>query len=152
MNKFKIEYAIFSQMAKHHCCRSCFRCEEKNTFSGGFWELSKKPKKGMEVKCCSGCSPDIHGDMNHKACEWYEPRWYWNTRQRFSKAKYIIGRIWIENVRMKIGALRKPVNLEWVDGLNMFGELSPQSDPKCPHCGEMPYSLEQCQFCGQRFL
>ena len=90
--------------------------------------------------------------MKHKACEWYEPRWYWNTRQRFSKAKYIIGRIWIENVRMKIGALRKPVPLEWVDGLDVIGELTPKSDPKCPHCGEMPYSLKQCQFCGQRFL
>lgn len=24
--------------------------------------------------------------------------------------------------------------------------------PECPSCGEMPYSLERCVFCGQRFL
>lgn len=24
--------------------------------------------------------------------------------------------------------------------------------PKCPVCGEMPYSTEQCHWCGQHFL
>ena len=24
--------------------------------------------------------------------------------------------------------------------------------PKCPSCGEMPYSTERCFFCGQRFI
>lgn len=24
--------------------------------------------------------------------------------------------------------------------------------PECPICGEMPYSTEQCYWCGQRFV
>ena len=24
--------------------------------------------------------------------------------------------------------------------------------PECPSCGEMPYSVDQCVFCGQKFL
>lgn len=24
--------------------------------------------------------------------------------------------------------------------------------PKCPVCGEMPYSTEQCHWCGQKFV
>lgn len=24
--------------------------------------------------------------------------------------------------------------------------------PECPICGEMPYSTEQCHWCGQRFI
>ena len=26
------------------------------------------------------------------------------------------------------------------------------SIPECPICGEMPYSTEQCHWCGQRFV
>lgn len=152
MNKYRIEYAIFSKIARFKQCKSCFRCTEVGNYSGGWWDISKKPRKGKRVSCCSACSPDIRGDMNHKACEWYEPRWYWNAGQKWRRFSYVAGRIWIENVRMKIGALRKPVALEWVDGLTVTGELNPKSDPKCPHCGEMPYSLKQCQFCGQRFV
>lgn len=148
MTKYQLEYAIFSRIGKIKRCKSCFRCEAE--LWRGTWDISVKPKKGENVRCCCACAPEIH-DMNHKACEWYEPRWYWNLGQYKRRLKYSIDRWWCENVRMKIGALRKPIPLEWVDGLNVVGELSPKSEPKCPHCGEMPYSLKQCQFCGQRF-
>lgn len=36
--------------------------------------------------------------------------------------------------------------IKWADGYD--GGVSPQ----CPACGEMPYSTEQCIFCGQRFV
>ena len=40
---------------------------------------------------------------------------------------------------------KEPVKLPIVfDGYGMI--------PQCPTCGEMPYSLEQCYWCGQRFI
>lgn len=38
-----------------------------------------------------------------------------------------------------------PVHIRWVKS---YGG----TEPECPVCGEMPYSLERCLFCGQRFL
>ena len=152
MNRYKIEHFVFSKVARFKKCKSCFRCEDAGIYHGrGLYKLSVRPSKGAKVHCCSACSPRID-DASHRACEWYEPRWYWNLLQLKGQWGYIIGRWWCEKVRMRIGALRKPVPLLWVDGLNAAGERAPLSDPKCPHCGEMPYSYTQCQFCGQRFL
>ena len=40
---------------------------------------------------------------------------------------------------------REPIKLPIVnDGYGMI--------PECPICGEMPYSTEQCHWCGQRFI
>jgi hypothetical protein len=33
----------------------------------------------------------------------------------------------------------------------MTDTIIPDGEPVCPICGEMPYSVEQCVFCGQRF-
>lgn len=38
-----------------------------------------------------------------------------------------------------------PKALLWVEGYG--GE-----EPKCPSCGEMPYSYERCVFCGQKLI
>ena len=151
INRFAIEHAIFKRIAPFKKCRSCFRCAEKGTYSTLF-SMSVKPKKDAKVRCSSACSPEINGNQYHKACEYYEPRWYWNLGQRLFKARYVLGRWYCENIRMKIGAKREPVPLLWVDGLNAAGELVPRSEPQCPYCGEMPYSLCQCVFCGQRFI
>lgn len=44
-----------------------------------------------------------------------------------------------------IYANKPPVKLPIVfDGYGMI--------PECPICGEMPYSTEQCHWCGQRFI
>ena len=40
----------------------------------------------------------------------------------------------------------EPVHIRWVvdcDGSKI---------PECPSCGEMPYSVKRCTFCGQKFL
>lgn len=153
ITKYHVEGFIFSRIARFKRCRSCFRCEEKGSRRRHFLDdISVKPAKDAVVHCCSACSPDIHGDQYHAACEWYEPRWYWNLKQRLWTWRYYFGRWWCENIRMKIGALRRPVAMEWEDGLDCCGQYEPKSVPKCPHCGEMPYSYTQCQFCGQRFL
>ena len=152
MNRYQIEHAIFSKIALIKKCRSCFRCEEVGHWRDLNFGYSKKPSKDAFVRCPSACSPDIGGDQYHKACEWYIPRWYYNMCLRFSRMKYFLGRWYCETICMRIGALRKPVRIRWVDGLTPCGDIAPKSDPECPYCGEMPYSLEQCQFCGQRFI
>lgn len=54
----------------------------------------------------------------------------------------------IENRRKELWAVyaeKEPVKLPIVfDG---YGNI-----PMCPICGEMPYSTEQCHWCGQRFI
>lgn len=44
-----------------------------------------------------------------------------------------------------IYSLRDPVKLPIAD--DGYGRV-----PKCPTCGEMPYDLEQCHWCGQLFI
>lgn len=45
----------------------------------------------------------------------------------------------------KVNAGNDPVKIGWEKSYDGVW-------PKCPACGEMPYSIEQCVFCGQRFL
>lgn len=40
----------------------------------------------------------------------------------------------------------EPVQLRWTEDY-YSGRV-----PECPSCGQMPYSLERCIFCGQKFL
>ena len=42
-------------------------------------------------------------------------------------------------------ALKDPIKLPIID--DGYGII-----PQCPICGEMPYSTEQCHWCGQRFI
>lgn len=87
-----------------------------------------------------------------KACAWWTPRWYWNLTQTWRFISYHAARLWMERVRIPIGGLRKPVYVRWVDAIGPLGEIIPHGEPECPYCGEMPYSLRQCCFCGQRFI
>jgi len=57
-----------------------------------------------------------------------------------------INRFFIDKFVMPIGKKRKPIKLEWENSYRN------SIIPICPHCKEMPYSIEQCQFCGQRFI
>ena len=36
-------------------------------------------------------------------------------------------------------------------GIVVEDKTIPNAMPRCPYCGEMPYSTEECVFCGQRF-
>jgi hypothetical protein len=56
-------------------------------------------------------------------------------------------------IYVPIGGLRKPVQLKWKDTFDGIADrMIPNGEPECPHCGNMPYSLSQCVFCGQRFF
>lgn|GEM_PF-3025248 len=49
-----------------------------------------------------------------------------------------------------IGRLRKPLPMEWEPQCGLGDYVSYY--PKCPRCGEMPYSMSECIFCGQRMI
>lgn len=40
-----------------------------------------------------------------------------------------------------------PMRITWETGYHNTGLW-----PRCPACGEMPYGLERCVFCGQKFI
>lgn len=48
----------------------------------------------------------------------------------------------------KVNGKEDPVALEWEEDPMGRG----MGFPRCPACGEMPYSTERCLFCGQRFI
>lgn len=39
-----------------------------------------------------------------------------------------------------------PVHIRWSE------DYDGSKVPECPSCGQMPYSVERCFFCGQKFL
>ena len=151
MNRYKIEHMIFKPISKFKKCGSCFRCIQKGK-CGGFWDYSVKPKNNEVIRCTSINSPEVI-ELHTKACEWYEPRWYWNLRIWWQRVSYVVKRMWEINIRTKIGALRKPVKLDYIDSYDYITDsVIPDSEPRCPYCGEFPYSDSQCVFCGQRFI
>lgn len=147
-------------------CISCFRyCENWSDAKEKGMELRPhdtvmvgnyhyKPRKGIKAGCISvkNCKKEIRA--NHTACDAHEYRLVWNIKTwwcwRFVPTILMLYRRYI---RVPIGGLRKPVPLEWQDSFDgMADRVIPDGEPVCPHCGEMPYSEEQCVFCGQRFL
>lgn len=59
---------------------------------------------------------------------------YWRVR-------YTLDRAWCFFVRVPIGKLRKPKKIDF----------HAEPYPVCPRCGEIPYRVDYCVFCGQRF-
>ena len=84
---------------------------------------------------------DIDIDPTDKACvHWWNKEEHERIERLNDEAQ--------ENRRKelwKIYAKKDPIKLPIVnDGYGMI--------PECPICGEMPYSTEQCYWCGQRFV
>ena len=144
-------------------CGNCFRCIENwrdatekgmsPIYYGTFGEYSQKPRAGVRTRCSKSDFYESK-DPNSKACEYYSPRWRWNFNQWF-RWRFIRGITdwFIQNARVPLGGLRKPIPLKWVDSFDgMADRIIPGGEPECPRCGEMPHSYEQCVFCGQRFL
>lgn len=109
-------------------CGRCIRCAERDRQGETGWHCWRK-------SYWRDISPD------DKACYEYWDKDEQNELDRLRDDEQ-------ENRRKELWAIyskRDPVNLPIVnDG---FGWI-----PKCPVCGEMPYSTTQCHWCGQRFL
>lgn len=145
-------------------CGSCFRYQEnwrdvkaKGLKSqedlSGITNYGRKPRKGIACVCTIVNKKDIP-HANDIGCEWHKYRWTWNLEQWWKwDFKYQLRRWFDTHIRRPIGKLRKPVPLNWVDSFDgMRDIIIPNSEPRCPHCGEMPYSYIECTFCGQRFV
>lgn len=146
-------------------CGSCFRyCEDwrdaeakglKNINYHGHGEFYRKPRPGVKPHAIGyNCPKDDEIRPDYPACKWHEYRWLWNLRTWWRwhfKQKLI--ELYRRYIRVPIGRLRKPVPLRWIPSYDgMADKIIPLGEPECPHCKEMPYSYEQCVFCGQRFV
>ena len=143
-------------------CGTCFRyCEnwrdarakglqERHT---GVFDYHYKPRKGVKPHCIGG---KVREGINekHPACEYHEYRWFWNFKTWWNwHAKQLVIELYRKHIRVPIGGLRKPVQLNWIPSYDgMTDKIIPFGEPECPHCKEMPYSYTQCVFCGQKFL
>ena len=143
-------------------CGSCFRyCENwRDAIAKGFNErytglgdYHYKPRKGIKPHCCGG---QVRNGLHekHQACEFHEYRWVWNLKTWWSwHFKQRIRELYRKHIRVPIGGMRRPVQLQWTASFDgMTDRIIPNGEPVCPHCKEMPYSYEQCVFCGQKFL
>lgn len=144
-------------------CKSCFRYVEdwQDARAKGLNEreqrslidISYKPRKGVAVQCLS-----VHKkepvNANDKGCKHHRYRWSWNL-EMWWRWSFIdkLDRLIAKYIICPIGGLRKPVSLEWIDSFDgMSDKIIKNGEPKCPYCGEMPYSTKKCVFCGQRFV
>lgn len=145
-------------------CGKCFRYAEdwRDAESKGFearhtglGEMYRKPRSGIKVRAIGVNCPDQEDiRFDHPACEHYEPRWKWNVQTwwKWRLLPWCI-EMYRKYIAVPIGARRNPVPLEWQDSFDyMADKFIHNGEAVCPHCGEMPYSYEQCVFCGQRFL
>lgn len=125
------EKIIYPEELLDKKCGGCMRCQERDHLRGewdvGYHCTMQNYKKDI--------SPE------DKACVHYWDRAEEMARKRQHEED-------IENRRQELWAIysdKPPVKLPIVhDG---YGRI-----PKCPICGEMPYSTEQCHWCGQRFI
>lgn len=112
-------------------CGGCTRCEKRDhTYKG----------KSDGWHCCMR-NYDIDITPDHKACVAY-----WDKAERERAEREIADAIEKRRKELwEVYARKEPVKLPIVnDG---YGRI-----PQCPVCGEMPYSTEQCHWCGQRFI
>lgn len=146
-------------------CKSCFRyCESwrdaeakgmRPVYYNGFAEYYHKPRPGVKPHAL-GVNCPIGDELrpNHPACEHHEYRWMQNVKVWWQwHFKQGVTEWYYKHIRVPIGGLRKPIPLEWKDSFDgMADRIIPNGEPVCPRCGEMPYSYDQCVFCGQKFL
>lgn len=118
---------IYPEELLNETCKGCVRCEKRDHGRDGY-------------HCCmQNYDIDIHPE--DKACVHW---WSKVEHERIEKANEEAQ----ENRRKELWSIyaeKEPIKLPIVnDGYGMI--------PECPVCGEMPYSTEQCHWCGQRFL
>lgn len=146
-------------------CGSCFRyCENcwdakakglKPLRQGGFDEYFRRPRLGVMPSAIGlTCPRGAALRPDRPSCEHHQYRWARNIGIWWEwHFKYGVTRWFSKYIRVPLGSLRKPLSLVWEPSFDGIADcIIPNGEPRCPYCGEMPYSREQCVFCGQRFL
>lgn len=75
-------------------------------------------------------------------CTWY---CHWDKKLVCEQGFHCDGCKHQPEASAKVNGKVEPVHIRWIDSYG--GKY-----PECPACGEMPYSVERCFFCGQKFL
>lgn len=124
-------------------CSNCFRFRTKHPITGAT----------MEQPDCTNVGIDYVINADSKGCKHWQSKNSWDRIQRKFSRHIRRKRWWCDHIRMPIGKLRKPIHLNWIDAFDGCRDIIiPKGEPQCPRCKEYPYSDEQCQFCGQRFI
>lgn len=111
----------------NHTCGECVRCEERDFGKPGYHCTMQSYNIDIDPKGCA-CS-----DFWDKAAQDELDRQHQDDIEKR------------RNELWAVYAEKPPIKLEFeFDG---YGTI-----PKCPACGEMPYSTEQCYWCGQRYI
>lgn len=113
-------------------CGGCVRCE--------LADICRDKGEEPYFHCCLQ-SYKKHISPRDRACVQY-----WDREEKAERDRKIAEKREKEREeRWAINSKKAPIKLPIVhDGFGMI--------PECPTCGEMPYSTEQCHFCGQRFI
>lgn len=113
-------------------CGGCVRCKKRDH---AYYDTKAEGYHCMKLYYDIDITPD------DKACVDY---WDKAEEDRLDK----LHEEDIEKRRKELWAIyskRKPIKLPLInDGYGII--------PECPVCGEMPYSTEQCHWCGQKFI
>lgn len=121
------ETFIYPEELLDKTCDGCVRFEPRD--------------RGYKGWHCKGRRWDVDVWPDHKACVGY---WDREERDR-AEAEHQAATEARRQELWAIYAEKEPILLPLVwDG---YGRI-----PECPICGEMPYSTEQCYWCGQRFI
>ena len=144
-------------------CNSCFRYCENNRDARkkglkprelGFADYHYKPRRNVMAQCIALGRFDKNIKKESIACKHYKSRvchnfqiwWRWHFVKFFANCYRIY-------IRVPIGARRARIAIGMEDYYDVTcDKIVSNGKPICPHCGEYPYSEEQCVFCGQRFL
>lgn len=128
LNQHLIECGI-KPIKNPYKCGGCCRCELRDM----------RPEETGYHCMMQDYQKDIFPE--DEACFWYWDKKLQEILDQYEKEKDEEER----EKRWRINAPKPPVKLPIVfDG---YGNI-----PMCPTCYEMPYSTEQCYFCGQRFI
>lgn len=128
LNQFLVKCGI-KPIQHHYKCGGCCRFEERDM----------RPSDTGYHCTMQDYSLDI--DSKEEACFWYWDRMEQEKIDRAESERNEKSR----KEKWKQNKDNPPVKLPIIfDG---YGRI-----PMCPVCGDMPYSTEQCYWCGQRFL
>lgn len=143
-------------------CRSCYKFIEDwrdakrkgytpVRMNCGFYPYAHRARPGIEGECTEGrVRVPIDGD--DEICRYWKPRLIWNMQVWWEwQVRAPLVRWFERHIRVPLGGLRKPMTLKWTDNSDCLS-MEKESEPICPYCGNAPCSIEQCMFCGQRFI
>lgn len=128
---------IKNGMSSENTCGGCTRFRENSGF----------PSQKYNCICHKREDNEVFADA--KACDIYLDKIQCDKEEEERKLRELERRAILHEETKN----NPPVKLEFSPSYDFHTDnIIERGEPKCPYCGEMPYSLEECVFCGTKFL